>query len=542
MAMYSVLNLLILKTFLCIIAVNSFLLNNPVVETDCGAVEGIGTSVNEFKGIPYAEPPVGNLRWKPPVPKSKTAQNCWTGTLKANTFGNSCYQRGMVNKSITFGSEDCLYLNVWTPNTNKNANLHVMVWIHGGFLNYLNGNWPAYSPSEELVKATNMVYVSMNYRLNAFGFMALDLLSQRSPNRTSGNYGFMDQILALQWVQRNIHNFGGNKNSVTVFGQSSGGTSIYALLASPMAKGLFNKAWMLSASPVMNKTLAEASKDNLVFLKSTRCSDINCLVQLPADDVLNAIPWDVFPYWEMADQNDLPTRDLFDGALPVIDGTVLPLAPTEAWKRGQMVDVPVIISTTAQEIDDGPAVSDIAQWTWDNYTQRVTDRLSEFPEVNISRVFELYPSGVESPEYQYTSMASDLRVTCPNMELAGHMQTSFDSPIYHYVSKARPQVPSKLFGIPHDARYAAHAWDVIAFFGAIKHYYKPTQTDNDFIQTIRREIVNFVQTGKPFSDRWQPFPNTTALMESNLGVTDFYHKEQCQYWSTTGLYAYAWVN
>lgn len=162
--------------------------------------------------------------------------------------------------------------------------------------------------------------------------------------------------------------------------------------------------------------------------------------------------------------------------------------------------------------------------------------------MNISHVFDLYPSGVESPEYQYTSMASDLRVTCPNMELAGHMQTSFDSPIYHYVSKARPQVPSKLFGIPHDARYAAHAWDVIAFFGAIKHYYKPTQTDNDFIQTIRREIVNFVQTGKPFSDRWQPFPNTTALMESNLGVTDFYHKEQCQYWSTTGLYAYAWVN
>jgi carboxylesterase type B len=190
--------------------------DTTVVNTNCGPVAGIKRSTHVFKGIPYAEPPVSHLRWKPPVPKSREVNNCWNGIFKACSFGNSCVQTGFTNRTEMLGGEDCLYLNVWTPTTDRNAKLPVMVYIHGGYLNYFNDNTPNYSPSEELAINTNMVYVSMNYRLNAFVFMSLDIISDASPSGTSWNYGFMDQILVLQWVQENICNFGGNPNLVWI--------------------------------------------------------------------------------------------------------------------------------------------------------------------------------------------------------------------------------------------------------------------------------------------------------------------------------------
>ena len=138
------------------------------------------------------------------------------GIFKAFSFGNSCVQSGFTNRTEMLGDEDCLYLNVWTTTTDKNAKLPVMVYIHGGYLNYFNSNIPTYIPSEEFAININMVYVSMNYRLNAFGFMSLDIIYDASPSGTSGNYGFMDQILVLQWVQENICNFGGNPDLVWI--------------------------------------------------------------------------------------------------------------------------------------------------------------------------------------------------------------------------------------------------------------------------------------------------------------------------------------
>lgn len=186
-----------------------------IVKTDCGPVLGIKSTAYVFKGIPYALPPTNERRWKAPVPLSKCTNTCWMNTFNASTFGNTCIQKDVHNTSQLKGSEDCLYLNVWTPTLNPHANLPVMVWIHGGSLQFLNGNWPTYSPTTKLANKTNVVYVSMNYRLHAFGFMALDILSKQSPHNASGNYGFMDQQLALQWVQKNIRNFGGNPNMVS---------------------------------------------------------------------------------------------------------------------------------------------------------------------------------------------------------------------------------------------------------------------------------------------------------------------------------------
>ncbi|CAF90738.1 unnamed protein product, partial [Tetraodon nigroviridis] len=189
-----------------------------LVSTQCGDFRGRHKNgAYSFKGIPYAAPPVGPLRWAPP------AEPVCSGQVRdAGCFGSMCAQvRPLATGGKVMGHEDCLFLNVWTPTLSPDAKLPVLVWIHGGYLHMLSGAEPQYSPTEELAAATGLVYVSFNYRLNAFGFLALKVLREGSPTNTSGNYGFMDQIAALKWVQKNIQVFGGDPAKVTILGQSS---------------------------------------------------------------------------------------------------------------------------------------------------------------------------------------------------------------------------------------------------------------------------------------------------------------------------------
>ena len=187
----------------------------PVCDTTCGPVVGIAKDgAYSFRGIPYAEPPVGNLRWKPPKALSKEAGTCWNGTFIAQKYGNTCYQRNPYDPTKYDGSEDCLYLNVFTSTMDTDAKRPVMVWLHGGSLQFSNGNWPLYSPTEKLAADTGIVYVGLNYRLHAFGFLALEMLAEESATKTSGNYGLLDMILVLQWIQDNIADFGGDPQQV----------------------------------------------------------------------------------------------------------------------------------------------------------------------------------------------------------------------------------------------------------------------------------------------------------------------------------------
>ncbi|TRY81398.1 hypothetical protein DNTS_005403, partial [Danionella cerebrum] len=193
------------------------------VETECGWLRGrLKDGAYSFKGIPYAEPPVAKRRWRPPEDLVE-AGACWKDMYDATRFRSVCAQvQPMRKNGKVMGQEDCLHLSVWTPSLHPVEPLPVMVWIHGGYLHMLSGQESGYCPTEELAHHTQMVYVSLNYRLNAFGFMALEVLREGSHTNTSGNYGFMDQIQALKWVQRNIHHFGGDARKVTIFGQSSG--------------------------------------------------------------------------------------------------------------------------------------------------------------------------------------------------------------------------------------------------------------------------------------------------------------------------------
>ncbi|KAJ0056764.1 hypothetical protein NL108_016463 [Boleophthalmus pectinirostris] len=413
------------------------------VSTPCGTYKGLHKhGAYSFKGLRYAAPPVGPLRWAPPV-----AAECKSDSVHdATRFGSVCAQvRPLSSSGSVLGHEDCLFLNVWTPSLAPPAPLPVLVWIHGGYLHMLSGGEAGYSPSERLAAETGLVYVSLNYRLNAFGFMALETLRDGKTN-SSGNYGFMDQILALQWVQKNIHLFGGDASQVTIMGQSSGGTSVWTLMTSPLAKGLFRAAVDMSGSFVYKATLPEAERDNLVFLNRTGCEDAPCLRRLSVRQVLQAVPWQEYPFWAYDDGTELPTRGLLPGAVAVVDGHVLPDAPLSLWARGGRgySDVPFVIGTTEQEVDFYPPSPNISLWTWGDYRWFVTQKLSTFNESLPRLALEQYspsapcPTRDRCPERAYTTMTSDIRVTCPNHELARRATAALNSPVYRYVLTHTP--------------------------------------------------------------------------------------------------------
>ncbi|XP_052241317.1 para-nitrobenzyl esterase-like [Dreissena polymorpha] len=520
-------------------------ISDVTVRTECGSVSGFQKDeAYSFRGIPYASPPTGSRRWQPPEPLSPKTGNCWRGIFPAKSYGNTCFQINPDDHTTLIGSEDCLYLNVLTPSLDTNASKPVMVWIHGGSLQISSGSWPLYSPTEKLAVDTDTVYVGFNYRLHAFGFMALQVLADHSSLNTSGNYGFMDMIEVLRWVQANIRNFGGDPNQVTVFGQSSGGTAIVALLSSPMCKGLFHKAWLLSASAVYNKTANDAYIDNLAFVRNAGCgiSDITCLYNLTSADVTRAVPWNMYPFWAMVDQADLPTKGYFDGAIAVVDGLVIPDAPFEVWRKGNMVDVPLLIGSCANEVDYNPSDMSISTWTWDLYVSHINATIGTFGPLTLSTALKMYPVNQSTPEFQLTSMASDIRANCPNDVMSFYAAATFTSPVYRYVVTSSPSVPVHPVGIPFPARYSFHMWDVFAYFGFIPDYItNPTMDDLAWQRNVQQEVMSFVKKGRPFS-AWRPYPEATALLSHVTTTSSGYNPAQCEFWLQNGFFSYGWIN
>ncbi|XP_029904358.1 uncharacterized protein LOC115357119 [Myripristis murdjan] len=519
------------------------------VSTDCGDYRGTHKNgAYSFKGMPYAAPPVGDLRWAPPANPV-----CGSGLRDATRFRSMCPQvRPLSNTGKVMGREDCLFVNVWTPTLKSEAKLPVMVWIHGGYLHMFSGGEEGYSPTEQLAAETEVVYVSFNYRLNAFGFMALEILREGSPTNTSGNYGFMDQIAALQWVKRNIHVFGGDPGKVTIFGQSSGGTSVWTLMMSPLAKGLFHAAVDMSGSYVYNATLQKAETDNLIFLRKTGCKDLACLRSLSTKQILQAIPWQEYPSWAADDFTDLPTKGNFIGPVAVVDGYILPAAPFEMWEQGgDFNDVPLVIGTTEQETDFSPPHANISDWTWGDYEWFVTDKLRTFSADLPKEALLLYPSSAwcptknRCPERAFTTMVSDMRVTCPNNDLASRAAAALHSPVYRYVVTHTPSGPVNTSGglMPFPSRFSFHCLDAVAFFGGLDSVLgKPLSAqDKSFQSLITHHLVNFAKEGK-MVDQWPKYPAAIAQLSHNLSVAQNYSAAKCQLWQKNDMYAYAWMN
>ena len=301
-----------------------------VVKTDKGLVSGSGEEVRSFKGIPYAKGPVGNLRWKEPQPAE-----AWVGVRDASQFGPDCIQPKEYPELRGSGmSEDCLSVNVWTPAKTNHDELPVLVWIYGGGFNYGSGSHPTYD-GEALAKK-GIVVVTLNYRMGLLGFMAHPDLTAESPTRSSGNYGLMDQIAALKWVNQNINAFGGNSNKVTIAGQSAGAMTINAMLTTEKSKGLFHQTILQSVGAMRPMvSLRQAEEFGLKAgpnIKNLR--EINAL-DLPA--LLKKI--------------DPNTRDATASRTlgVIVDGHVIQRSDREAYQSGNFQKLPMIVGFMANE-------------------------------------------------------------------------------------------------------------------------------------------------------------------------------------------------
>ncbi|KAM9481130.1 fumonisin B1 esterase [Clarias gariepinus] len=517
------------------------------VLTDCGLLRGKREhDAYSFKGIPYAVPPVGERRWQPPA-DLKAKGECWDGVYDATHFRSKCAQvRPLRKDGRVMGREDCLYLNVWTPSLQPTDALPVMVWIHGGNLHMLSGQEKGYSPTEELAKRTQTVFVSLNYRLNAFGFMALETLRKDSSTNTSGNYGFMDQILALQWVQKNIHVFGGDPTKITIFGE----TSVWALMLSPQAKGLFHRAIGMSPSFVSNTSLDAAEKGNHVFLKNTGCQDAACLRKLDITQILQAIPWEEYPFWARDGLTDIPVKGKSYGPVAVIDGYVLVSHSFKASEKGEFYsDVPLVVGTTEQEADFSPPVKNISNWTWGDYEWFLSEKLKPFGEDVVTKALKQYdsfkpcPTNDSCPERLYTTLVSDMRASCPSNHLAKQAADALKSPVYRYLVNYTPsKAADSSTLLPYPSRFSFHMMDSLAFFGGLEIALGTTTSkDIEFQQTLTKYFIHFAKEGKMPED-WPEFPSKTAVLNQTLSVPQNILAERCDLWENNNFYSYAWTN
>jgi len=386
--------------------------NGTTVSISDGTLCGIVfNGVNEWLGIPYAAPPVGPLRWQPPQPPAP-----WSGTLNATAYGSICTQAAVGKSGPNTGSEDCLFVNVWSPPGAQK--LPVMVHIHGGGFFKGSGN----GDNTLLVNTGNVVVVSMNYRLNIFGFNV-----NRHLGRNSGDYGLQDQQAALRWVQENVAAFGGDPNNVTIFGESAGGSSVCHQIASPTARGLFHKA--ISTSGEYNTlfgvtggtrpggsedlelqdcksrlpTLPEAEALGDAFAAALGCGNgtdvATCLSQVPAQTV--------------SDVSSIPGSGYSAGALgtvaPTINGSTLTMTLRQALETGHVNRVPVIAGTDRDENLVGFPV------TAADYTAIVQNQYGAYAD----RVLALYPlSHFNSPFVAYRTVSADSNTVCSALRTA----------------------------------------------------------------------------------------------------------------------------
>lgn len=323
----------------------------PVVETTAGPVKGVvRTTTVAYLGIPYAEPPMGELRWRPPLPKRS-----WKAVLDATHFRDHCIQfplNKLLGQRQEHASEDCLFLNVYTPRAEASKAKHpkpVMVWIHGG-ANIIGASDPF--DSAPLIEIADVVVVSMNYRLGAFGFMAHPALD--TEGHAFANYGVMDQQLALKWVRDNIAKFGGDAHNVTVFGISSGGMSVTTHLISPGSAGLFDKAIIQSGAYLLDtpslsyaQTMGAAFASRVECVKRTAAETAACLRGLSVAEILVHLR-------TLLTEDNPPRMDKFlrpGGAYPqmTVDGQILPQPQRLAIDAGHIHRVPVLLGSVNNE-------------------------------------------------------------------------------------------------------------------------------------------------------------------------------------------------
>jgi len=434
------------------------------------------SGVRAYKGLPYAAPPIGPLRWRPPEPVA-----AWTGVRPTHDFGSHSVQ-GVVWDDIDLGgaaaAEDCLYLNIWTPAApGTSARLAVMVWIHGGGFVVGSGAEPRYDGAR--LAARGIVVVTVNHRLNALGFLAHPELTAESAHHASGNYGLHDLVAALKWVKRNIAAFGGDPAKVTIAGESAGSQAASALMASPLAKGLFarviGQSGAMFASPSRAPaTLAEAEAAGLEFMRKAGAHSLAELRAAPADAILAAAPG--------------------LGFRPIIDGWFLPRSPAEIFAAGEHSDVPLMAGWNR---DEG---FNFTLLQGDDAKRPYADLARAIFGAQTEALLKHYPDG--SPDMAAASaraLGGDLVIIHPTWAwIEAHKQRG-RAEIFRFRFDRAPLTPQGWFGerLSRDAG-AFHAGELLYVFDNLHAFpWAIDDADRALAKLASSYWVNFVANGDP---------------------------------------------
>jgi len=470
------------------------------VTIDSGVVQGrSGTrpGVRVFEGIPYAAPPVGDLRWRAPEPVAP-----WPGVRMATKFGPRPMQ-GSLYSDMEFRdeapSEDCLYLNVWTPARSPSERLPVMVWIYGGA--FETGSTSEHRQDGVGLAAKGVVVVSMNYRVGVFGFFSHPDLSRESGHASSGDYGIMDQIAALKWVQRNIAAFGGDPGNVTIFGESAGSYSVSILMASPLARGLFVKAIGESGSLVgtariphpLVKTLASEEKNGARFAQTMGATTIAMLRAKPANEVLKAA-----------------LGDKLLKIVVVVDGYVMPRDLYTAYSSGSEARIPLLAGWNADESRAYVTFGRIPI-TADGFQKAVRSEYGPLAD----EILKYYPAGSDAEALRSAGdLACDLFIANSAWGwIDFHRRTG--APVYRYqFDHAVPiHAGSTINGHPVTGADvgAPHSAEIPYVFGALDlNTNVAWQPDDWKVSAIMQAYwVNFARTGNPNGDGVPIWPRFT---------------------------------
>jgi len=450
----------------------------PRVATALGSLEGVtlASGVRAFRGVPYAKPPVRELRWKAPQPPAR-----WTGVRKADRFAAQCMQ-GRPFSDMVFRndgtSEDCLYLNVWAPANAKPGSLPVLVYFYGG--GFVAGDGSEYRYDGESMAKQGIVVVTMSYRLGVFSWFTHPALTAESPNKASGNYGLLDQRASLQWVQQHIAAFGGDPKRVTIAGESAGSFSVSAQMASPLSRGLIAGAIGESGAffgrSLAATSLAESEKAGVQFASAVGATSLAELRAISSIELMDA-----------SNRRDVPRFNA------VVDGWFFPESPAALYAAGKQARVPLLAGWNSQEMSGRALLRDLTTAQYAQLLQRMfSDKASE--------AATHYPAASDAEVLQAaTDLAGDQFIAYGTWKwLEEHARSG--QPVYRYLfTRMRPAMvkPPANPG-PADIG-AVHSAEIEYAMGnlPLNPVYAWTPQDHAASKTMQGYFVNFIKTGNP---------------------------------------------
>ncbi|KAI0869012.1 alpha/beta-hydrolase [Hypoxylon argillaceum] len=471
----------------------------PVI-VESGSLSGLHrpNATRSFLGVPYAAPPVGDLRWRPPQrPLS------WSGVRPGDKFGPASAQpspplNSLYSSTDTEFSEDCLYLNVYTGAEGA-TDRPVLVWFHFGAFVFGSGSNPMQDGTK--FAAEGITVVTVNFRLGRFGFLALPELSAESGHQASGNYGIMDQIAALEWVQRNIKVFGGDPQDVTIGGASSGGASVHILRASPLAKGLFSKAICESgpgmAPPIDGPghiaaymTLAAAEEAGTELLQVLGASSLTDLRGISTEKILAANLARREGIWTSYLRPTSTSLSVYDTANPIVDGYVLPESPLSAFISGRAADIPLMAGSTA---DDGTALPRLNSLS--DYHTFVEETFGEQGD----EALRLYPAATDAEVWDASwKLLAEQVFYWPTWTSARLQRKYMKSPAWYYEFVRAPPIPADSKIVERGFAGAFHLVGMLYAFGNLDVWeWDWTNADRSLSRKMMETWVQFVRTGVP---------------------------------------------